>query len=179
MAVQPDSYEFAEPLDILPQLPKDFEAALAQPKWSDRKAALTALKDLAAYPRLAPGDFADVNRELKKIINKDSNIQVVAEAINCTANLAKGLRKEYSGPARTLCPGGCPRGRELVCSAVECCCSSRASMAWDMFIIMPYRDVGQKWRRGTGVATASQFEKVAHCVTHRLHHALQECVASG
>lgn len=45
-------------------------------KWSERKAALTMLKELAAYPRLANGDYADVNRELKKIITKDSNINV-------------------------------------------------------------------------------------------------------
>lgn len=40
------------------------------------QAALTILKDLAAYPHLANGDYADVNREIKKIITKDSNIQV-------------------------------------------------------------------------------------------------------
>ena len=40
------------------------------------QAALTILKELAAYPHLANGDYADVNREIKKIINKDSNIQV-------------------------------------------------------------------------------------------------------
>jgi cytoskeleton-associated protein 5 len=34
------------------------------------------LKELASYPRLANGDYADVNRELKKIISKDSNIAV-------------------------------------------------------------------------------------------------------
>jgi hypothetical protein len=41
-------------------------------------------------------------RELKKIITKDSHVAVVAEAIACTGNLAQGLRKEYSGPARTF-----------------------------------------------------------------------------
>jgi hypothetical protein len=40
------------------------------------QAALTQLKELAAYPHLANGDYADVNREIKKIITKDSNIQV-------------------------------------------------------------------------------------------------------
>jgi hypothetical protein len=40
------------------------------------QAALTTLRELAAYPHLANGDYADVNREIKKIINKDSNIQV-------------------------------------------------------------------------------------------------------
>jgi hypothetical protein len=40
--------------------------------------ALTQLKELAAYPHLANGDYGDVNREIKKIITKDSNIQVRA-----------------------------------------------------------------------------------------------------
>lgn len=40
------------------------------------QAALTQLKELAAYPHLANGDYADVNREIKKIITKDSNNQV-------------------------------------------------------------------------------------------------------
>jgi cytoskeleton-associated protein 5 len=103
-----DSYEFAEPKDIVPELKKDFWEGLASAKWSERKAALTQLKDLAAYPKLLNGDYFEVNKELKKIITKDSNIQVVAEAINCTANLAKGLRKDYSHAARSFCPGEDP-----------------------------------------------------------------------
>jgi hypothetical protein len=36
-------------------------------------------------------------------------VQVVAEAMNCTANIAKGLRKNYKGPAMTLCSGRLPK----------------------------------------------------------------------
>jgi hypothetical protein len=92
-----DSYEFAEPRDIIPSLkkvggrrqqgqgraresrcgclaclpqchappfdtlseriprPQDFWEGLAAPKWSDRKGALTQLKELASYPRLVCG----------------------------------------------------------------------------------------------------------------------------
>ena len=50
-------------------------------------------------------DFGDVNREVRKIITKDSNVQVVSEAIACTGMLAKGLRKGYRGTAAALCPG--------------------------------------------------------------------------
>lgn len=50
-------------------------------------------------------DFGDVNRELRKVITKDSNVACVAEAIACTGALAKGLRKAYRGTAATLCPG--------------------------------------------------------------------------
>ncbi|WIA20537.1 hypothetical protein OEZ85_004931 [Tetradesmus obliquus] len=101
---QIDSYEFAEPRDIIPELKKDFWDGIVSAKWSERKAACTTLKELAAYPRLAPGDFGDVNRELKKIISKDSNIQVVAEAMNSIAAICKSLRKDYRGACMTFCP---------------------------------------------------------------------------
>jgi hypothetical protein len=74
--LQIDPYEFAEPRDIIPELKKDFWEGIESAKWSERKAACTTLKELASYPRLASGDYGDVNRELKKIISKDSNIQV-------------------------------------------------------------------------------------------------------
>jgi cytoskeleton-associated protein 5 len=92
------------PKDILPELKKEFWEGLESKKWSERKGALTALKELASYPKVQPGDFGDVNREIKKIIAKDSNVQVVAEAILCTGTLAKGLRASYAGTARSLCP---------------------------------------------------------------------------
>ncbi|WIA40847.1 hypothetical protein OEZ86_004518 [Tetradesmus obliquus] len=101
---QIDSYEFAEPRDIIPELKKDFWDGIVSAKWSERKAACTTLKELAAYPRLAPGDYGDVNRELKKIIGKDSNIQVVAEAMNSIAAICKSLRKDYRGACMTFCP---------------------------------------------------------------------------
>ncbi|KAF6262791.1 armadillo-type protein [Scenedesmus sp. NREL 46B-D3] len=100
---QVDSYEFAEPRDIIPELKKDFWEGLESPKWFERKGALTTLKELASYPRLAHGDYGDVNRELKKIICKDSHIQVVSEAMNCIAAICKGLRKDYRGASMTFC----------------------------------------------------------------------------
>jgi hypothetical protein len=56
--VQMDPYDVAEPRDILAQLKKDFWEGLESKKWNDRKQALTQLKDLAAYPRLASGRCA-------------------------------------------------------------------------------------------------------------------------
>jgi hypothetical protein len=35
--LQPDSYEFADPKDIIPELKKDFWDGLASAKWSERK----------------------------------------------------------------------------------------------------------------------------------------------
>lgn len=47
-------------------------------------------------------DYGDLNRELRKIITKDNNVAVVAEAVHCTGALAKGLRQAYSGTAKGL-----------------------------------------------------------------------------
>jgi len=63
-----DAYDMLEPRDILPELRKDFWEGLASAKWSERRDALLVLRDLASYPRLAPGgDWGDVNRELRKV----------------------------------------------------------------------------------------------------------------
>lgn len=42
--------------------------------------------------------------EVKKIINADSNTAVRNEAISASAAMARGLKREYAGPARTLFP---------------------------------------------------------------------------
>lgn len=47
-------------------------------------------------------DYGDLNRELRKIIVKDSNVMCVAEAIACTGALAQGLRSAFSGTAKGL-----------------------------------------------------------------------------
>lgn len=65
-----------------------------------RQAALTILKELAAYPHLANGDYADVNREIKKIINKDSNIQVSSEVAAAT-RAAYSCAAHHYGPWQT------------------------------------------------------------------------------
>ncbi len=62
-----DAYDFAEPVDILPRLDKGFWEGLAAAKWTERRDALRSLRQLAAAPRLAPGDYADVVRELRKV----------------------------------------------------------------------------------------------------------------
>ena len=57
-----DAYEFAEPANILPELGKEFWEMLAAKKWSERRDALAKLRTLASAPKLASGDYGDVNR---------------------------------------------------------------------------------------------------------------------
>lgn len=58
-----DAYEFAEPASVLSELGKDFWEGLAAKKWSDRRDALAKLRSLASAPKLASGDYGDVNRQ--------------------------------------------------------------------------------------------------------------------
>lgn len=91
-----DSYEFSEPVDILAALDRAFWEGLAAVKWSERRDALQKVKGLASAPRLAPGDYGDLLRELKKVIVKDSNVVCVGEAIGCVGALAKSLRTDFA-----------------------------------------------------------------------------------
>ncbi len=62
-----DAYEIAEPVEVLGRLDKAFWEGLASAKWSERRNALQSLKQLSSSPKLAPGDYADVVRELRKV----------------------------------------------------------------------------------------------------------------
>lgn len=57
-----DAYEFAEPVNVLSELGKEFWEGLSAKKWSERRDALAKLRTLASSPKLAPGDYGDVNR---------------------------------------------------------------------------------------------------------------------
>lgn len=52
--------------------------------------------------------------------------------MNCTANIAKGLRRDYKGAAMTLCPGGCSKALWLYGRApcVQPSQLSRLVLAW-------------------------------------------------
>ena len=87
----PDAYGFADPEDILDKLEKapadkeqpKFWDAVVSSKWKERLGALSQLRELADCPRLAPGDYGDVARALKKVVTKDANIACVGEAGGC------------------------------------------------------------------------------------------------
>lgn len=65
--------------------------------------AVAVHADLHSVTQIAPGDFGDVLRELKKVIVKDSNVVCVAEAVACLGRLAKGLRRDFAPSARAFC----------------------------------------------------------------------------
>ncbi|KAF9590615.1 hypothetical protein IFM89_035933 [Coptis chinensis] len=99
-----DEYELVDPVDILTPLEKSqFWNGVKATKWQERKAAVSELKDLASTKRIAPGDFTEVCRTLKKLIT-DVNIAVSVEAILSIGNLARGLRSHFSGGSRFILP---------------------------------------------------------------------------
>ncbi|XP_068645428.1 protein MOR1-like isoform X2 [Aristolochia californica] len=99
-----DEYELVDPVDILTPLDKSgFWDGVKAAKWSERRDAVAELTKLASTKRIAPGDFTETCRALKKLIT-DVNIAVAVEAIQAVGNLAKGLRNHFSASSRFLLP---------------------------------------------------------------------------
>ncbi|XP_076948805.1 protein MOR1-like [Bidens hawaiensis] len=99
-----DEYELVDPVDILTPLEKSgFWNGVKATKWSERKDAVAELTKLASTKRIAPGDFSEICRTLKKLIT-DVNIAVAVEAVQAIGNLASGLRTNFSASSRFMLP---------------------------------------------------------------------------
>ncbi|KAF5860162.1 Microtubule-associated protein, microtubule dynamics during spindle orientation [Aspergillus alliaceus] len=90
-----DAFDFAEPVDVMPKVPKDLHEQLSSSKWKDRKEALDGLQAALNVPRIKDGPFDDIVRALAKCM-KDANIAVVTVSANCVDLLAKGLRSGFA-----------------------------------------------------------------------------------
>jgi len=92
-----DPFELVEPVEILSKLPSDFYSNCESKKWQERKQALDFLQELLTpNPKLADGDYGELVKVLKKFIQKDTMIPVVAAAAKCLADLATRLRKNFT-----------------------------------------------------------------------------------
>lgn len=99
-----DEYELVDPVDILAPLEKSgFWNGVKATKWSERKEGVAELTKLASTKRIAPGDFSEICRTLKKLIT-DVNIAVAVEAVQAIGNLASGLRTNFSASSRFMLP---------------------------------------------------------------------------
>ena len=90
-----DTFDLAEPVDVLSQVPKDFHENITSTKWKDRKETLDALFAVVNVDRIKDGPFDEIIQLLAKCM-KDANIAVVTVAANCVEALAKGLRKGFA-----------------------------------------------------------------------------------
>eukprot|EP00899_Mesostigma_viride_P007986 jgi/Mesvir1/17189/Mv07609-RA.2 len=145
-----DPYDFAEPQDILSQLNGPFWENLQAPKWSDKRDALLELSKLASAPKLAPGDYGELFRSLKKLLT-DVNVVVVAEAANAAAHLARGLRKEAASGARLLLP-----------VLLDKCKDKKAS------VVRPCADALRAFHLGEAIHVAEHAEEVTAALNHKV-----------
>ncbi|XP_042209857.1 cytoskeleton-associated protein 5-like isoform X2 [Homarus americanus] len=93
---QIDPFDLMDPVDILSKLPKDFYEKVEAKKWQERKEAVELLHPLTQNIKLEAGDYHDLMKVLKKMIAKDTNVMIVAQAGHCVAGLARGLKKKFS-----------------------------------------------------------------------------------
>lgn len=96
-----DAFDLAEPVDVMPKVPKDLHDQLGSSKWKDRKEALDALYNAINVPRIKDGPYDDIVRALAKCM-KDANIAVATVAANCVDLLAKGLRESFAKYRSTI-----------------------------------------------------------------------------
>ena len=106
-----DVYDLVEPEEILSKLAKKgegdkppFAKGAVHDNWKFRHAAFSDLKALASAVRLAPGDYGECTRLIRRVLLNDANVAVVGEAADAAAALARGLRRGYRGDARVLLP---------------------------------------------------------------------------
>ncbi|KAK6149887.1 hypothetical protein DH2020_017412 [Rehmannia glutinosa] len=82
-----DEYELVDPVDILTPLEKSgFWEGVKATKWSERKEAVAELTKLASTKRIAPGDFTEVCRTLKKPVaakmGRMNTMMMMADVLN-------------------------------------------------------------------------------------------------
>lgn len=73
-------------------------------KWTERKEVLETLETLTKNPKLANGDYGDVVRVLRKVVQKDSNVLCASLAAKCLCGLATGLKKRFHPYASACIP---------------------------------------------------------------------------
>ncbi|GMR36867.1 hypothetical protein PMAYCL1PPCAC_07062, partial [Pristionchus mayeri] len=107
-AKEADPWDFADPFEVLAKMPSNFEGetGVESKKWTERKDALQALLDLlAANIKLCPkGNYSELVGILRKILEKDANINVAALAAKCLTRIATGLRTKFGPHAATIIP---------------------------------------------------------------------------
>ncbi|EED17434.1 spindle pole body component, putative [Talaromyces stipitatus ATCC 10500] len=87
--------DLAEPVDVMPKVPKNLHEQLSSTKWKDRKESLDELYNALNVPRIQEAPFDEIVKALAKCM-KDANIAVVTVAANCVDLLAKGLRSGFA-----------------------------------------------------------------------------------
>uniref|UniRef100_A0AAF5D4A5 TOG domain-containing protein n=1 Tax=Strongyloides stercoralis TaxID=6248 RepID=A0AAF5D4A5_STRER len=93
-----DPFDELEPVDVISRLPDNFFTVIESKKWSERRDALQGLLDLCTtHKRLDPkGATGDIVPCLKRLLEKDANINVAALSAKCLSAFAYGLRQKFA-----------------------------------------------------------------------------------
>ncbi|CAG8566334.1 15597_t:CDS:2 [Funneliformis caledonium] len=62
-----DTYDLAEPVDVLSKLSKEFYTGLGSTKWKERKEALEGLLEVCKTPRIVDDNYYDLTAALAKV----------------------------------------------------------------------------------------------------------------
>ncbi|KAM3717569.1 Zygote defective protein [Dirofilaria immitis] len=101
-----DPWDMLDPVDVLSKLPGNFMEDIDSKKWQERRDALQSLLVLChENPKLCPkANYGEFVAFLKKILEKDANINVCAVAARCLTAFATGLRKKFAQYATMVAP---------------------------------------------------------------------------
>lgn len=97
-----DVFDLSDAQEVLQKLPRGFYNALKSKKWKERKVAIDDLIPLVNHPRLREGDYAQLTKALKKVVQADANVMVVAKAVEAAGLLATGLRADFAAGAKSM-----------------------------------------------------------------------------
>lgn len=117
----PDPRQFAEEVDITPNLPSKLYAGLTSSKWKERKEVLDDLLTLLnATPRIkeAP-EFGELSKALALRVQSDANVNCVMVAAQCLEGLAKGLMGNYGRYREIVVPPMLDRLKERKVSVTD------------------------------------------------------------
>jgi cytoskeleton-associated protein 5 len=99
-----DPFDFLEPQEILSKIGTAFWEGLESKKWGDRRDQLDELLKLLTAPRLVAGEYGDLTKALKKIVEKDVNAVCVTKAVEAIGRLAESLRNLFGKEAKQCVP---------------------------------------------------------------------------
>ncbi|CAL2034011.1 unnamed protein product [Caenorhabditis brenneri] len=98
-----DEWTILDEVDVLAKWPAEHKKAVleAGAKWKERKEGLEALNTIIEQnPRLSTATmtiYGELMDEIRKILDRESNIVVVTTSIRTVELLARGLRHKFSG----------------------------------------------------------------------------------
>ena len=99
-----DTFDLLDAVNVLSKLPEEFHTNIQSKKWQERKEQVENLANIVNTPKILANDLTKVHKQLKKIIEKDTNVMIVAKAIECVGYFAVGLRNEYHSVSKDMFP---------------------------------------------------------------------------